>query len=75
MTAGDAAVAGVDRRGARRTRTPATSSNVAWTGEDAAVGNKLRHGVWMMEDVATVTSSDVGWRMPPAATSSGVRRG
>ncbi|EAY77152.1 hypothetical protein OsI_05118 [Oryza sativa Indica Group] len=31
-------------------RPPVTSSDVAWTVEDAAVGNELRRGTWMTKD-------------------------
>jgi hypothetical protein len=32
---------------------PVTSSDVAWTVEDAAVGDELRRGTWMTKDAAT----------------------
>ncbi|EAY89065.1 hypothetical protein OsI_10549 [Oryza sativa Indica Group] len=50
--AGDGAIVGVDRRRERSTRPPATSFDVVWTMEDAAVADELRRGAWMTEDAA-----------------------
>uniref|UniRef100_A0A0D9YA85 Gnk2-homologous domain-containing protein n=1 Tax=Oryza glumipatula TaxID=40148 RepID=A0A0D9YA85_9ORYZ len=47
---------------------PPTSSDLAWTEEDAAVCDELRRGAWMMEDATTATSFGVGWRMLPLMT-------
>ena len=74
-TIGDRAVVEVDRRGARRTRPLAMSSDMAWTVEDAAISDELRRGAWMTERTRPPPlSSDVAWTVEDAAAGDELRR-